>query len=189
MEKLVDATGCPVIGPEDSRVPKLTQAAEEGEVISFGPLNFTVIEVPGHTSSHVIYYEPEQKWLLSGDTLFGGGCGRLFEGTPEQMHHSLLKICKLPDDTKILCGHEYTVKNLEFAASIEPKNPKIQERLAQARSLREKNIPTIPSTLAEEKLTNPFLRADDPDLRNALNMRDSSDLEVFAKMREMRNHY
>jgi hydroxyacylglutathione hydrolase len=189
VEELVDACGCPVIGPEDDRVPRLTQIAEEGEILSFGPLNLRVFSVPGHTSTHVAFYEPDQKWLLCGDALFGAGCGRLFEGTPEEMHKSLAKLCELPDDTQILCGHEYTVKNLEFASSIEPDNQKVRERLGHARSLRKKSEPTVPSTLAEEKATNPFLRAHDPDLKKALNMSDSSDLEVFTKVRQMRDRY
>lgn len=189
IEELVKATGCQVIGPDDKRVPKLTQIAKDNEELSIGPFHFQVLSAPGHTTSHVVYYEPKQKWLLSGDTLFGAGCGRLFEGTPKQMFETLAKICTLPDDTKVLCGHEYTVKNLEFAASIESDNPNIQERLAQAKALRQQSIATVPSTLGLEKKTNPFLRSHDPRLKTALNMAEGSDLEVFTKVREMRNNY
>ncbi|NGX58648.1 MAG: Hydroxyacylglutathione hydrolase, partial [Chlamydiae bacterium] len=186
VDALVDATECPVIGPEDKRIPRLTRLAEEGEKITFGPLTFEVFSVPGHTTSHVVYYEPNQGWLFSGDTLFGAGCGRLFEGTPKQMFESLNKICQLPDETQVFCGHEYTVKNLEFAASIEPSNKEVADRLAQSRRTREQNIPTVPSSLAIEKKTNPFLRANQSSLRAAINMTESSDLEVFTQVREMR---
>jgi len=189
IDALVDATNCPVIGPEDNRIPRLTQMAEEGETIAFGPLTFQVITTPGHTTSHVVYYEPEKGWLLTGDTLFGAGCGRLFEGTPKQMHESLKKISQLPDNTKIFCGHEYTVKNLEFAASIEPSNKDVANRLAQARRERQQNIPTVPSTLGLEKKTNPFLRSHDTSLKAALKMDNACDLDVFTKVRELRNSF
>ena len=189
IDALLDATNCPVIGPEDQRIPRLTRMAEEGETITFGPLNFQVLKTPGHTTSHVVYYEPEKGWLFTGDTLFGAGCGRLFEGTPEQMYASLNKIAKLPNDTKIFCGHEYTVRNLEFTTSIEPTNRAVAERLAQAKRERAQNIPTIPTTLALEKKTNPFLRVGDPSLKAALKMENGSDLDVFTKVRELRNHF
>jgi len=189
IDALVQATSCPVIGPDDERIPKLTQTAKDGETIAFGPLSFQVIETPGHTTSHVVYYEPEKGWLLTGDTLFGAGCGRLFEGTPKQMHESLSKIAELPGETKIFCGHEYTVKNLEFAASIEPSNQAVADRLSQAKRERQQNIPTVPSTLSLEKKTNLFLRSHEPSLKAALKMDHASDLDVFTKVRELRNHY
>jgi len=189
IEALVGEASCPVIGPDDNRIPKLTKAVKEGEKVSLGPLTFTVISTPGHTSSHVVYYEPDQGWLLTGDTLFGGGCGRLFEGSPEEMYASLQKLADLPEETKVFCGHEYTVKNLEFAASLETENTKTADRLAQAKRDREQNIPTMPSTLSLEKATNPFLRCHEASLKKALDMPSSSDLDVFAKIRRLRDSF
>lgn len=145
--------------------------------------------MPGHTTTHVAFYLPDEGWLFSGDTLFGAGCGRIFEGTPEQMLHSLQKLSKLPDDTKIYCGHEYTQKNLTFALSIEPDNTEVNKRLEKVRALREKNLTTLPSTLEEEKLTNPFLRGDSPDLKRALHMEGATELEVFTKVRALKDVY
>lgn len=189
VEALVTATGCQVIGPKDARIPQVTRSVTEGDSVSFGSMTFEILATPGHTTSHIVYYEPRQGWLFSGDTLFGGGCGRLFEGSPKQMLDSLNKIYQLPDNTKIFCGHEYTVKNLEFAASIEPSNKEVADRLEMSRTLRRQNTPTIPSTLGIEKTTNPFLRSKSPSLKQALHMNDASDLEVFTRVREMRNSF
>lgn len=183
------ATGCRLYAPENQRIAGVDEIAHEGKDITFDHLHIQVISVPGHTTTHVAYYLPDQGWLFSGDTLFGAGCGRLFEGTPEQMLHSLQKLSKLPDDTKVYSGHEYTKKNLEFALSLEPSNSDVKNRLEKVKALREKNLPTLPSTLAEEKLTNPFLRYDSPSLKRALQMEEASELEVFTKVRALKDHY
>ena len=182
-------TGCRVIGPNDPRIDEIDITLEEGESFDADPLHFEVLSVPGHTSIHLAYYFPEEKWLFSGDALFVGGCGRLFEGTPEQMWTSLSKIKELPDDTEIYCGHEYTLSNLRFAASIEPKNKAVAERLKEVTQLRDQGKPTIPSTLAVEKITNPFLRADDPLLADALEMSDASPVDRFAEIRSRKDNF
>lgn len=126
------------------------------------PLTFQVLGIPGHTLAHVAYYSPGM--LFCGDTLFAAGCGRVFEGTSEQMYKSLQKLAALPDETNIYCGHEYTLKNLHFAEKVEPTNLNIKKRIAHVSELRKKNLPSLPATLAEEKKTNPFLRCDSPEL-------------------------
>lgn len=146
----------PVYGPAASSIASVDHPLKGDEVIQPGGVPFRVMAVPGHTLDHIAYYGAGL--LLCGDTLFAGGCGRLFEGTPPQMLASLRKLALLPEETKILCAHEYTVANLEFAAAVEPDNEAVQARLARARQLRAAGRPTLPSTLAEELRTNPFLR-------------------------------
>ena len=148
-----------------------------------------MISVPGHTTTHVAYYFPDEGWLFSGDTLFAAGCGRIFEGTPEQMLHSLQKLSKLPADTKIYCGHEYTKKNLLFALSIEPDNSNVKNRLEKVKALRAQNLPSLPSTIEEERLTNPFLRSGCEELKRALHMAGASELDVFTKIRALKDVY
>ncbi len=188
-EQIKEQTNSPIIGPDDRRIPGLDQVAKEGEAVSIDGITFQVLSVPGHTTSHIAFYLPEMKWLFSGDSLFAGGCGRIFEGTYEQMLTSLKKIATLPEDTQVFCGHEYTQNNLEFALSIEPNNPAIQQRLANVKQKRSQHQPTIPSTLAEELLTNPFLRSNDPALKQALGMENATELEVFTKVRQLKDSY
>lgn len=182
-------TECSIIAPETKRIPEVDEVAHEGKDISFNHLHIQVISVPGHTTTHVAFYLPEEGWLFSGDSLFAGGCGRLFEGTPEQMHHSLEKLAKLPGETKVYCGHEYTEKNLLFALSLEPENRDIKTRLEKVQELRKSNLPSLPSTIEEEKRTNPFLRSGTPELKRALGMEEASDLEVFTKVRSLKDDY
>lgn len=151
-----------LIGPDDSRIPHLKQTVKEDDSLSIGPYTFQVFEVRGHTASHIVYHEPAQKWLFSGDTLFGAGCGRLFEGTAEEMFFSLNKLKQLSEDTLIFCGHEYTLENLKFALTVEPENRQIQQRYQETLKMRKKRIPTVPSTLKLELETNVFLRAKTP---------------------------
>ena len=135
-----------------------TKLLAEGDIVNLPELdlNFSVLDVPGHTAGAIAYYS--EKMLFSGDTLFTAGCGRLFEGTPEQMYRSLSKLKELPDDTLVYCGHEYTVSNLQFATSVEKNNKIIQKRLETAKQSRKEKKPTVPATLKIEKQTNPFLR-------------------------------
>lgn len=188
-EELKSETECSVLGPDDENIPFLDQGLHDGEELIIGPLRIHVIATPGHTLSHIVFYLPDLGLLFSGDTLFGAGCGRLFEGTPEEMLDSLEKIKELPPSTKIFCGHEYTVANLSFAHMIEPQNKEIKERLDHAKSLREAGRSTLPLTLDEELCTNPFLRVQDTDLRKALNMQKSTDIEVFYELRKRRDSY
>ena len=186
---LTKQTKCHVIGPEDNRVPKLEQSVDEGEELLFGPFSITVLSTPGHTKPHIAYYFSEQKILFSGDLLFAGGCGRCFEGTPQEMWASLEKILVLPDDTLLYCGHEYTVQNLEFALSLEPDNSAVKARLEKARELRSAGQPTIPSTLGEEKATNPFFRVRSHDFQKALGLTDSHPASVFAHIRSLKDNF
>lgn len=188
-KRLKSATRCHIIGPDDSRIPALDTPVHEGEDFSIESLTFQVISVPGHTTSHIAFFVREKKWLFSGDTLFTGGCGRLFEGTPEQMLSSLRKLMQLPQETLIFCGHEYTLKNLQFAATIEPNNIDIRNRLNEVKAQRQRQEATVPATLEIELKTNPFLRVDQPGLKKALNMENATDVEVFSKIRAMKDRF
>jgi len=153
----------PVIGPEKDRIAGLTRAVKEGDEVNIDgfPFTFKVMEIPGHTLGHIAYYS--RGMLFCGDTLFAAGCGRIFEGTPPQMFATLQKLAALPDDTNVYCAHEYTVNNLRFAELAEPDNATIQKRMQKVRELRDQHLPSLPSTLGEEKATNPFLRCDTVD--------------------------
>lgn len=152
---------CEIFGPgmEKDKIGILDHLLDENSTIEFGDEMAQIIETPGHTKGHIVYYFPHSKILLSGDTLFVMGCGRIFEGTMEDMYQSLTKLSALPDDTRIYCGHEYTLANAKFAADYYPKDKEIEKRLNVISNLRAKQKITIPSTIKEEKETNPFLRA------------------------------
>jgi len=141
---------------DQGRIPGLTRGVEESDDITVGELRGKVLFIPGHTTGHVAYLFDNN--LFCGDTLFTAGCGRLFEGTAEQMQASLKKLMALPDETKVYCGHEYTESNLRFAMTLEPKNHKLVSRLERVQALRARGLSTVPSTIEEEKHTNPFLR-------------------------------
>ena len=177
---------CIVYGPDDKRIPTdiCVNDNEELNLENIGA-KFRVIEVPGHTSSHIAYYF--DKKLFCGDTLFSCGCGRLFEGTPEQMHDSLEKIQNLPDDTLVYCAHEYTLDNIGFAKIVDPLNDLLIEKEKKVIELRDQNIPTVPSILKEEKLINPFLRYKDKvimeSVANHYKKEISNSIEVFHHTR------
>ena len=154
----------PVWGPADERMPKATHAVGEGDNVTLPELglNLRVIDVAGHTRSHIAYYSRAEGLLFCGDTLFSIGCGRLFEGTPEQMQQSLDKLAGLPDETLVYCAHEYTAANCRFALSVEPDNEALQQRCRDVEAMRAKNQPTLPSRLADERACNPFLRTRTP---------------------------
>lgn len=181
----------PVYGPAHEQIDNLTHPLIGGDHIIFKELDleFEVIDTPGHTAGHICYYG--HGTLFCGDTLFAAGCGRLFEGTPSQMQHSLAKIRALPDDTQIYCAHEYTLDNLRFAQIAEPDNQAIIERQQQALALRANNQATVPSQLAIEKQTNPFLRWDQANLIAAASDYLSKPLktpeEVFAAVRRWKD--
>lgn len=160
----------PVYGPVRPEMPVSTVAVHQSQEIVIPSLDWrlTVLEVPGHTRDHLAYFAPDQHWLFCGDTLFAGGCGRLFEGSAEQMLASLDQISQLPDDTMIYCAHEYTLSNLRFAQMIEPRNEALAQRAQEAKALREQGKPTVPSTLALEKATNPFLRVREASVQETL---------------------
>ena len=174
-----------VIGPQKSAAETglYDQAVADGDHLEFAGTEVRVIETPGHTLDHVSYYLPGEKIVFVADTLFALGCGRVFEGTPEMMWESLKKLRALPDETVVYCGHEYTLANAEFAVSVEPDNAALAARAAEIRALRAKSKPTLPTTIAAEKKTNPFLRADDPVLAEALGMTGADAAAVFAEVR------
>ncbi|MGQ0653951.1 MAG: hydroxyacylglutathione hydrolase, partial [Betaproteobacteria bacterium] len=148
----------PVYGPKNEPIATLTRAVGGGDKVEIAQLGakFDVLDIPGHTRAHIAYYGGGA--LFCGDTLFACGCGRVFEGTPEQMLASLSKLAALPDDTLVYCGHEYTLANIDFARAVEPDNKALEARLARDRKLRDAGEPTVPSRLGDEKATNPFLR-------------------------------
>ncbi|WP_338040431.1 hydroxyacylglutathione hydrolase [Methylocucumis oryzae] len=169
---LKQQTGCAIVGYQDDahRIPGISIQVTEGSTVPFGRYTIHVLTTPGHTSGHIVYYLPEADLLFCGDTLFVMGCGRLFEGSAEQLWSSLQKLRALPPQTRVYCAHEYTETNARFALSLEPDNRLLQQRYAEIKRLRAQQQPTIPSTIAEERATNPFLRADQVALQQALKM-------------------
>jgi hydroxyacylglutathione hydrolase len=161
----------PVLGPAREAIPGVTRALAEGDTITVPGigLDTSVLDVPGHTAGHIacVGRTAEGPIVFCGDTLFRGGCGRLFEGTPAQMVDSLSKLAALPGDTRVFCGHEYTLANLRFAQAVEPANALLRQRRERAQAKRDRGEPAVPSTIAEERATNPFLRVDEPDVRAA----------------------
>jgi hydroxyacylglutathione hydrolase len=175
-----------------NRVPRASRGLEDLEEIELGGLRLQALHVPGHTSGHIVYVCGDA--LLAGDTLFLGGCGRLFEGTPEQMFHSLYdKILALPEETRVFAAHEYTIHNRSFCHSIESENAALEERLNESKALRKQNLPTVPGSLKTEKETNTFLRCREPTVIRAVKAKapNTSDdpVSVFAAVRAMRDVY
>jgi hydroxyacylglutathione hydrolase len=189
--QLLEKWRVPVYGPKGEPIPTLTHPVAEGDRVSVPALgvSFSVLDIPGHTRAHIAYYGAGA--LFCGDTLFACGCGRLFEGTAQQMYTSLSKLAALPDDTKVYCGHEYTLANIGFAKNVEPANAALDAREARDRKLRERGMPTVPSTMREEKATNPFLRCTEPAVVDSVNKylgtRVSDPVRVFAAIREWKN--
>ncbi|MBN2751111.1 MAG: hydroxyacylglutathione hydrolase, partial [Rhodospirillaceae bacterium] len=183
------ATHCQVIAPlaDLHRIPDVDLAVSEGDTVSLGATHATVFETPGHTLGHVAYWFMAENALFSGDTLFALGCGRLFEGTPAQMWESLSRLRALPDETLVYCGHEYTLSNARFALTIDPENERLRGRTACVETLAHAKQPTIPSLLGIEKKTNPFLRADDPNLAASLGLKDAPPDVVFAEIRRRKD--
>ncbi len=175
---------------DGAKIANVDRVLSDGERLAFGAETIRAIAVPGHTLGHTAFHFENSGLVFTGDTLFGMGCGRLFEGTPEQMWGSLRRLMGLPDETRVYCGHEYTLANARFAARIEPDNEAITERTEEAERLRGGNQPTLPSTIGQEKRTNPFLRAGRTDMRRRLNLPESApDSSVFARLREMKDDW
>ena len=169
------------------KIDALDAGLGEGDRVMVGSLEAHVIEVPGHTSGHIAYYFEDEDLLFSGDTLFALGCGRCFEETPAVMHHSLAKLARLPGSTQVYCGHEYTQSNARFALQVDGDNDLLKQRAAEIDRMREANAFTLPTTIALEQATNPFLRADDAAIRRALGMADADEVDVFSELRERKN--
>ncbi len=183
--------GAEVIAPaaERRRIAMADRWVAEGDGIALGAATARVIAVPGHTAGHVAYHFPHEKVLFCGDTLFSLGCGRLFEGTPEEMWASLLKIRALDPETRLCCAHEYTEANGRFALSLEPENTALQARMREVIALRRDGRPTLPTRLDRECATNPFLRPESPEIRRRLGMEAASDVAVFAEIRRRKDRF
>lgn len=183
----------PVYGPHDERIPEVTTRLADGErfVLPHFDIGMDTLEIPGHTRTHIAFYGGGM--LFCGDTLFAAGCGRLFEGTPRQMHDSLTRLARLPDATRVYCGHEYTLANVKFARAAEPDNRRLAELEAQVAALRARDQPTLPSTIAQEKATNPFLRVTEPPVIHSASARAAKKLSdpvsVLAEIRDWKNNF
>ncbi len=188
---LKDKFKCRVVAPagEAGKVPAVDEAVREGDTVKVGTLAANVIETPGHTLGHIAYWFHADALAFVGDTLFSIGCGRVIEGTPEQMWRSLLKLRDLPDDTALYCGHEYTAANVRFARTIEPDNKALIAREEQAKQQIAQAEPTIPTTIGEEKRTNPFLRADLSEVAAGIGMAGKPAAQVFAEIRARKNKF
>jgi hydroxyacylglutathione hydrolase len=185
------AYDCAVIGPAASAAETgmYDKTVEDGDTLDWCGAEIRVIATPGHTLDHVSYFFPREKLVFVGDTVFSLGCGRVFDGDHATMWTSIKRIRDLPDDTSLYCGHEYTVANGKFAITIEPENAALKQRIVEAEELRSKGQPTLPTTIGREKATNPFLRADDPDLMKRLGATGSDAAKVSAEIRTRKDRF
>jgi len=185
----------PVYGPRRERIPQPYVALDDGDAVEVLGLHFEVIDVPGHTSGHIAYFTQDggaEPILFCGDTLFSGGCGRLFEGTPAQMHHSLSRLAALPGPTRVCCAHEYTLSNLKFARAVEPINHDLADYTAWCEAQRALGEPTLPSSIATERLVNPFLRCAEPGVALMAQTRGAPSpdpVAVLAALRQWKNEF
>ncbi len=195
VDELRETTGCEVYGPAGEEMPEPLLRLSQGDSVQELGLDFNVIDVPGHTAGHIAYYCPDfqgKPLLFCGDTLFSGGCGRLFEGTPAQMLASLDSFAALPDDTRVCCTHEYTLSNLRFARAVEPDNAALAAYEQQCIALRANGQPTLPSSISLELQINPFLRSRQPSLQKAalsFHPQAIGDVQHFAALREWKNNF
>ena len=184
------ATGAVVVGPQEvERIGPLDRTVKDADQVTLGQTTFTVMDTGGHTLGHVSYYSAGEETIFVGDTLFALGCGRLFEGTPDQMWTSLSRLIALPDDTAVYCAHEYTEANVRFALSVEPGNQALQKRAREVSALRAKDEFTLPSAMADELAANPFLRPESPEIRAHFGLAHASNEEVFAALRQAKDHF
>lgn len=190
-EELKARHGCTVVGPkaDADRIPGIDVEVSDGDIYRFGGIEARVFDVPGHTRGHVAYYIAGADAAFVGDTIFALGCGRLFEGTPEQMWTSIQKLMGLPDDTRVYCAHEYTQSNARFAVTVDPDNTDLSRRVVEIDALRARGEPTVPTTIGLEKATNPFLRPMADSLRATLNMVGADDVAVFAETRSRKDNF
>ncbi|GGF81264.1 hydroxyacylglutathione hydrolase [Azorhizobium oxalatiphilum] len=181
--------GATVVGPkaEADGIPGIDVQVVDGDPVAVGSLIGRVMETPGHTAGHVVYIFGEERLLFSGDTLFVMGCGRPIECDPPVLWQSLQRLRALPDDFSVYCGHEYTVANGRFALSVDPDNGALRGRVAEAEAARREGKPTIPALFGDERLTNPFLRADDPDMAERLGLAGADPAAVFTELRARKN--
>jgi len=191
VEELRSKYGCKVIGgkADAHRLPTLDQAVEEGDTVTVGESEGHVLDVSGHTVGHIAFHFPDSNAVFSADSLMALGCGRLFEGDGPMMWASMQKFLNMPDSTIVYSGHEYTQSNAKFALSIESDNHDLIARTARIDEARQRNMPTVPSSLAEEKATNPFLRAHIASVKSAVGMPDATDVEVFTEVRNRKDNF
>lgn len=183
--------GLTIYGPhsEADKIPEIDVTLNDGDRFRFGQFEVQVLSTPGHTKGGISYYIPQSKVVFTGDTLFSLGCGRLLEGTPQQMFKSLSILTALPADTAIYCGHEYSASNARFALTIDPDNEALQQRATEITRLRANDQLTLPTSMAQELATNPFLRASDAQIRAHLSMPDASDEQVFTRIRALKDNF
>jgi hydroxyacylglutathione hydrolase len=188
---LKEKWGCEIVGPrnEAAKIPGIDRALGENDTVELGASKAKVLETPGHTLGHIAYHFAEDGVAFVGDTLFALGCGRLFEGTPAQMWASLSMLTALPPATRLYCAHEYTQANARFALTIERRNAALLARVRQIDRLRSKDAPTVPTTVEAELATNPFVRADETDVKVAVGMPDGDAVEVFAEIRRRKDSF
>jgi hydroxyacylglutathione hydrolase len=188
---LKEQFGATVVGPakDRDRIPGIDEGVSEDAPWRFGERVVRILEIPAHTRGHIAFAFEDDGVVFTGDTLFAMGCGRLFEGTPEMMWASLSKLMRLDDETKVYCGHEYTLNNGRFALTLEPLNPDLRARMKEVEATRVRHAPTIPSTIGLEKRTNPFLRPASAEIRKTLGLEGASDVEVFAEMRRRKDSF
>ncbi|MEE4202147.1 MAG: hydroxyacylglutathione hydrolase [Halieaceae bacterium] len=193
LQKLVEKTGCRVLGPKNPSIKQISETFAEGDTADLLGCRFKVLAVPGHTLDHIAWYCESAKALFCGDTLFAGGCGRIFEGDAPMMYASLEKLAALPADTRVYCAHEYTLANLDFARTAEPHNSELLARDTHCRLQRQRGEPTVPSTVGMERATNPFLRPHSSDivasLRASGRLQDTSEVGVFAALRAWKDNF
>jgi len=190
-EELKKKYNSKVLGFENdkNRIPQIDIVLKDNQEFKIGTLNFTTIFIPGHTRGHVAFYFKKERVVFSGDTLFSLGCGRVFEGTYKQMFQSLNKLKNLPGETKVYCGHEYTFKNLEFCLKFNPNNDFLKKKKDDIKLSLKNKKPTIPSTIADEIKANIFFRVNDPDVKKAINLENSPDIEIFTKLRDLKDNF
>ena len=188
---LKEKTGAKIIGPkaDADRIPGIDVGLGEGDTLTFGNATARVFDIPAHTKGHIAFWFEADKAVFTGDTMFAMGCGRLFEGTPAQMWSSLSKLATLPPDTRVYCGHEYTLSNGRFALSLEPHNQALKKRMVEVERRRAEGEPTIPTTIGLERETNPFLRPTSAELRKSLGMESADVVAVFAETRHRKDNF
>lgn len=191
VDALREATGAKVTGAwaDAARLPRLDRAVKDEDTFDWAGARIDVIDVSGHTVGHIAFHIPQAGLVFTGDSLMAGGCGRLFEGTPDQMWKSLSKLAALPPETTVCSGHEYTASNLRFAATLDPDNSKLMSRIERVAQARAKGEATVPSTLSEELATNPFLRAKTSEMKDRLGMAHASDAAAFAEIRARKDRF
>ncbi len=189
--ELQGKSGAVIVGPgkDRARIPGIGVGVVENDHYAVGSHVANVLEIPAHTRGHIAFWFEQDGAVFTGDTLFAMGCGRLFEGDPPTMWGSLSKLIRLPDDTRVYCGHEYTEANGRFALTVEGGNSELVKRMAEVRAVRAQGLPTLPSNIGIEKKTNPFLRASSPEIRRSLGLQEANDVDVFAETRRRKDSF